>query len=164
MLPELNFPKYNFRIRKRVFAEGEASSAKAIHEIFDRVRKKFVALTPEEWVRQHLLEFLIMEKKFPLSLLAIEKELILNQTKKRTDLLAYSNKLKPILIAECKAPNVVLDDETLKQALRYNLVYNVSFLIITNGMNHYLFEGEANNKSWRQSESFPNYDILSAGQ
>jgi hypothetical protein len=151
VLPSLNFPNYNFRIRKK---ENDT------HEIFDKVRKKFVALTPEEWVRQNLLEFMMEEKKFPLSLLAIEKQLILNNTQKRTDVLAYNNKLQPLLIAECKAPEIKLDIHTLTQALRYNLVYNVSYLVITNGLDHYFFYKDETNTGWKQGEDFPSYEDL----
>lgn len=151
LYPQLNFPPYEFRIRK---------NERELHEIFDKVRKKFVALTPEEWVRQHLLEFLMQEKKFPLSLLAVEKQLKLNSTLKRTDVMAYTNTLKPLLLAECKAPEIKLDIHTLTQALRYNLVFDVSYLVITNGLEHYFFYKDKLNPGWQRGDSFPDYTHL----
>lgn len=153
MLTQLNFPNYKFRVRK--FGNNK-------HQIFDKVRKKFVVLTPEEWVRQNLVEFMVVEKYFPLSLLAIEKQLLLNNTKKRTDILVYNNKLEPLLIAECKAPEIKLDSKTITQALRYNLVYNVSYLFITNGLEHYFFYKDKSSSEWNLGEKFPEYtDLIS---
>ena len=128
---KLNFPVYDFRIKQQ---KGEKYS------IFDRCRKIFVDLTPEEWVRQHLVSFLIEEKSFPSSLIVIEKSLKLNTTLKRTDVLVYDRSLKPLLIAECKEPGVKLGQQVLDQALRYNLVFGVKYLILTNGLKHYVCE------------------------
>lgn len=147
----LNFPQYSFRIRK---------NERGAEEIFDRVRKKFVSLTPEEWVRQHLLEFLIREKEVPQSLIAVEKQLKLNSTLKRTDVLVYTNTLQPLLIAECKAPDIVLDEKTMNQALRYNLVYKVPFLLLTNGQQHYFFSKVAGQESWKTEADLPVYNQL----
>jgi hypothetical protein len=127
--PVLNFPSYELRIRRQ--EEGAYS-------IFDRCRKIFVDLTPEEWVRQHLLHFLVEEKKFPESLIVVEKSLKLNNTQKRADVIVYDNSLKPLLIAECKEPGVQLSQQVLDQALRYNLVFNVSYLVLSNGISHYV--------------------------
>ena len=154
--PKLCFPEYDFKIQS-------ADSSEQSLKIFDIIRKKYVSLTPEEWVRQHLLHFMVKERKFPQTLLSVEKKVLVNRLFRRTDVVVYSSELKPILIAECKAPDINLDEQTLAQALRYNLVYNVSFLIITNGMQHFFFVGEANNKSWRQSEKFPDYEFFLAG-
>jgi type I site-specific restriction endonuclease len=151
VLPELNFPQYEFRFRKN--AKGE-------NEIFDRVRKKFVSLSPEEWVRQHVVEYLVKQKNFPASLLSVEKQLMLNGTAKRADVLAYSTQLRPILIVECKAPEVKLDVHTLSQVLRYNLVYNAPYLFITNGIDHFFFFRDTVNPGWCQSETFPVYGEL----
>lgn len=151
-LIQLNFPQYSFRFRKNKNGEDE---------IFDRVRKKYVALTPEEWVRQHLLEYLIQDRKFPLSLLSVEKQLKLNSTTKRTDVLAYNSSLTPIVLAECKAPEVKLDMDVLNQILRYNLVFNVSHLVVTNGLQHFVFVKESGSESWKQADEFPFYLQLS---
>jgi hypothetical protein len=151
VLPILNFPQYKFRIRKLT---------NGTHEIFDEVRKKFVFLNPEEWVRQHLIQFLIQEKQFPLSLLAVEKQLILNGTKKRTDVLVYTNTLTPLLIVECKAPEISLSTNALNQALRYNLVFNVNYLIITNGLQHFFYQKSAETGQWSLENELPSYLYL----
>src|SRR5687767_7059699 len=119
----LKYPSYSPRLKKtagRTF-------------IFDFIRKKWLALSPEEWVRQHLLNFLVIEKKIPASLISIEKELLLNGIKKRYDVVVYNRDMKPWLIAECKAPYIVLDSTVVEQALRYNLIVKADLLMITNG-------------------------------
>lgn len=129
-------------------------------EIFDTIRKRFVALTPEEWVRQHLLNYLCTEKKFPASLLAVEKQLKLNSTLKRTDVLAFTANLTPVFLAECKAPDVALTTATLNQAVRYNLVFKVPFLMITNGLEHYLFARASKGDEWIQQDVFSDYSEM----
>ena len=123
----LNFPTYSFRLKN---SENKVA-------IFDDIRKKFVILQPEEWVRQHLAKHLIIEKKYPAGLISIETGLIYNGLKKRSDLVAYNNQGKPILIAECKAPNIKLTQSTFDQAAIYNMSLKVSYLLITNGLEHY---------------------------
>ena len=113
--------------------------------------------SPEEWVRQHLLNYLITEKKFPVSLLSVEKQLKLNNTLKRTDILAFSSELIPVFLAECKAPEVTLNSSTLQQAMRYNLVFKVPVIFITNGVSHYLFIKQKNEDNWTQQDNFPDY-------
>ncbi len=125
--PELNFPAYSFRIKE---SEGN-------FEIFDPVRKKFVALTPEEWVRQHVIAFLNSAKGYPLSLLKVEKQFTLNRLVKRADIVACNKSGKPVLIVECKSYDVPISQDTFDQAVRYNLVLQVNYLLITNGMNTY---------------------------
>ena len=124
--------------------------------IFDPCRKKFVALSPEEWVRQHLIRFLNEEKGFPLSSMLIEHSLKLNNTTKRSDLLIYNRDLKPLLIAECKAPSIKLDQKVLDQALRYNLVFGVKYVILTNGIHHYSCQYTDSGELILLSD-FPNY-------
>jgi len=126
-LQALNFPNYNFRFRK-----GENRD-----EIFDPVRKKYVSLTPEEWVRQHLVAYLIHEKKVPVSLIGIEKGLVVNSLVKRFDAVVFSRNGIPLLLAECKAPNVEITEKVFDQAARYNLQLKATYFIITNGMEHY---------------------------
>lgn len=101
--------------------------------IFDECRKRWVALTPEEWVRQNFLQYLIHVKKYPVALIAIEKEIKLGDLKKRFDIVVYSRQLKPWMIIECKEMNVALDKKVFDQALRYNMVLQVPNLVITNG-------------------------------
>ena len=126
-MKKLNFPSYQFKIK----------SENNRKQIFDDIRKKYVRLTPEEWVRQHLAKHLIIEKKYPAGLIAIEAGLNYNGLKKRSDLVAYNNQGKPILIAECKAPNIKLTQSTFDQAAIYNMSLKVNYLLITNGLEHY---------------------------
>jgi len=107
--------------------------------IFDFIRKKWLVLTPEEWVRQHLVNYLVTEKKFIASSISIEKELILNDLKKRYDVVVYNRNLQPYLIIECKAPYVALDRPVVEQALRYNLTVKAELLMITNGISDLVF-------------------------
>jgi len=103
------------------------------------IRKKWLILTPEEWVRQHVLNYLVTVKKYAISSIAIEKELLLNGLKKRYDIVVYTKQLTPYLIIECKAPYVALDNLVIEQALRYNLVIKADLLMITNGVSDLVF-------------------------
>src|SRR5688572_14837039 len=125
----LKYPSYSPRMKQ---AEGRIF-------IFDFIRKKWLALSPEEWVRQHLLNYLVTEKKIPASLISIEKELVLNGIRKRYDVVVYNRGMKPWLIAECKAPYIPLDVEVVEQALRYNLIIKAELLMITNGVSDLVF-------------------------
>ena len=123
----LNFPRYSFR-----FKNSENKIA-----VFDVLRKKFVLLTPEEWVRQHVVQFLIIEKKMPQSLLNVEKQLRVNQMLKRYALLVYNPDGSIHLVVECKAASVPITQETFDQIARYNLALNARYLMVTNGLQHY---------------------------
>lgn len=123
----LNFPRYSFR-----FKNSENKIA-----VFDVLRKKFVILTPEEWVRQHVVNFLLTEKKMPQSLLNVEKQLKVNQMLKRYDLLVYNPDGSIHLVVECKAASVPITQETFDQIARYNLALNAKYLMVTNGLQHY---------------------------
>lgn len=126
-MQKLNFPSYNFRLKN--------SENKTF--IFDQVRKKFLRLTPEEWVRQHTLNYLIQVLGYPLSLINVEKELLLHQTKKRYDIVVFNPDGSIQLIVECKAPAVKINQETFDQIARYNLALEANYLMITNGLTHY---------------------------
>ena len=124
---KLSFPNYEFRLKK-------------IDEkrfIFDEIRKKYIELTAEEWVRQNCIKFLINEKKYKSQLIAVEKKIILNNLTKRFDIIAYDNNGDPNLLVECKAPNIAIRQETFDQILSYNRVINSKYLMITNGIIHY---------------------------
>lgn len=101
--------------------------------IFDEVRKKWVVLTPEEWVRQNFLQYLVQVKKYPASLIAVEKEIILGDIKKRFDIVVYDKTHQPFMIVECKEMEVKLDSKVLDQVLRYNITLQVPLLVVTNG-------------------------------
>lgn len=123
----LNFPNYTFR-----FKNSENKVA-----VFDRLRKKFVLLTPEEWVRQHVVAFLLQEKNFPKSLLNVEKQLKVHDLIKRYDILAYNPDGSIHLVVECKAASVPITQDTFDQIARYNLALKATYLMVTNGLEHY---------------------------
>ncbi|WP_432713611.1 type I restriction enzyme HsdR N-terminal domain-containing protein [Pedobacter sp.] len=122
----LNLPGYPFKLTIK----------KEQHFIFDEIRKKHLVLTPEEWVRQHFIQYLILEKKFPKSLIQVEGGLTLNDLQKRTDLVVYNNKGERVMIVECKAPSVKITQAVFDQASRYNSVHQVKWLVVTNGLQH----------------------------
>jgi type I site-specific restriction endonuclease len=126
-LPVLNFPEVNFRFQK---------NDKGTLQVFDSIRKKFVDATPEEWVRQHIVHFLINHRQVPASMISVEKQLILNNTKRRTDLVVFNASLKPVLIIECKAPGIEINQLTINQALRYNMELKVPAVFLSNGLQH----------------------------
>ncbi|MDR0872294.1 MAG: type I restriction enzyme HsdR N-terminal domain-containing protein [Prevotellaceae bacterium] len=126
-MQSLNFPPYSFKIKK----EKEKFS------IFCRTRKRYVALTPEEWVRQHFTEFLITEKHYPPALLANEVQIELNGLKKRCDTVIYNRQCEPLMIVEYKAPEVAITQKTFDQIAVYNMRLNVRYLVVSNGLSHY---------------------------
>lgn len=132
---QLNFPTYNFKI------ERQDDSLK----IYDAFRKRWVVLTPEEWVRQHVLAYLVQTKNYAASLLAVERSLTYNTRKKRFDILVFNRQAEPFMLIECKAPEVKLSEDTLMQICTYNTVFNVPFLFVSNGLVHILYalNGEA---------------------
>ncbi len=143
----LNLPSYKFRIK----------STKNKYVIFDIVRKKYVSLTPEEWVRQHIIHYLIEEKKYPISLIAIEKQLTINNLTKRTDILVFNNKGLPHIIVECKAHSINITQNAFDQIARYNLKLNANYLIVTNGLEHYYCSMDFENEQYIFLKSIPNY-------
>jgi hypothetical protein len=136
-MQNLNFPSYSFRLKN---SENKVS-------IFDDIRKKFIVLTPEEWVRQHVIQYLIQEKKYPKSYLSVEKLIKVNNINKRYDIVVYHPNGELFLLIECKAPEVRINQDTFDQIARYNLKLNAKYLMVTNGLNHYFclidFEKEA---------------------
>ncbi|MDR9397964.1 type I restriction enzyme HsdR N-terminal domain-containing protein [Salibacter sp.] len=149
-MQKLNFPEYEFSIR---------NVAKKT-QIFDQTRKRYYVLTPEEWVRQHLVEYLVHELGFPRSLLEIEKSLTLNKMHKRADLLVRDKSGNPILLAECKAPDVKVTQKTFDQAGRYNMVFRVPYLLITNGVQHFCAQIDFNRNSYKFLREIPSYEEL----
>ena len=119
----IEYPPYQPKIKKEDHREL----------IFDEARKRWVVLTPEEWVRQNFLQYLFQVKKYPASLMAVEKEIKLGDLKKRFDIVVYDRNSKPWMIIECKEMGVALDKKVLDQVLRYNLTLQVPYLVITNG-------------------------------
>lgn len=126
----LKYPTFNIKVKY----EGKKAM------VFDEIRKKWVALNPEEWVRQHLINYLVTYKNVPKSLISVEKEINLNGTSKRYDLVIYNSCLIPQVLIECKAPDVLLNKKVAEQILRYNLCMGVKFLLITNGIQEVVFQ------------------------
>ena len=146
----LNLPTYDFRIR-------ELDSKR---QIFDTYRKKFVALTPEEWVRQNFARYLVEEKQFPGSLMAIEKGLQVAKRTKRTDIVIYSRSGNPLVIVECKAPEVKITPDVFDQIVRYNITLNANYLIVTNGLEHFCCQLSYSDNSYTFLKDIPEYSIL----
>jgi hypothetical protein len=143
----LNLPPSNFKIK--------SSENKRL--IFDPIRKKFVVLTPEEWVRQHYVAYLITHKKYPISLIAVEKKLSLNNTTKRTDILVFNTLGLPEIIVECKAPSIPITQQTFDQIARYNLKLKANYLIVTNGLQHYYCQLDYENEKYHFLNDIPEY-------
>lgn len=148
-LQELNFPKFSFRFKNN---ENKVS-------IFDPIRKKFVILQPEEWVRQNCIQFLINIKGYPETLINVEKELKLNTLKKRYDIVIFNRDGSVYLIVECKAPKINIKQETFNQIARYNLELNADYLMVTNGLNHYYCQMDFENERYDFLKSIPDYKI-----
>jgi type I site-specific restriction endonuclease len=146
----LNLPQGSFRIRNNGTRD----------EIFDPVRKRFVALTPEEWVRQNFMHYLINSRKIPSSLMGIEIPLTYNNLKKRGDIVIWSSSGIPRMIVECKAPEVKISQDTFHQVAMYNMAMNVEFIVVTNGLEHFACRIDHENKSYSFLQEIPSWDDL----
>ncbi|MBL4641972.1 MAG: type I restriction enzyme HsdR N-terminal domain-containing protein [Flavobacteriaceae bacterium] len=146
-MQRLNLPSYSFKLKS-----NEKHTL-----IFDNLRKKYFVLTPEEWVRQHYVQFLIEEKKYPVSLIALEKQLIINNRKKRTDIVIFNKEGNPDIIVECKAPHIKISQATFDQIARYNLKLKANFLVLTNGMEHYYCKMDFENETYIFLKDIPKY-------
>lgn len=149
-MQRLNFKEYFFRFKKiddKLF-------------IFDEIRKKFVALQPEEWVRQHVIRFLIEEKKVPKSLINVEKEITINGLAKRYDIVVFSRNGNILLAVECKAPTIQISQTVFDQIARYNLMLKSEILMITNGLNHYFCQMDYEKGKYLFLKELPKYDFL----
>lgn len=128
--------------------------------IWDKIRRKYVALTPEEWVRQHFINYLVTEKKYPPSLIANETQINLNGQKKRCDSVIYDSVISPLVIVEYKAPDVKITQEVFNQIVRYNIVLKVKYLIVSNGMQHYCCKMNYENMTFEYLSDIPDYLAL----
>lgn len=147
-MQKLNLPKYNFKLKN--------SENKVL--IFDNLRKKYFVLTPEEWVRQHYVQYLIQEKQYPVSLIALEKQLVINNRRKRTDILIFDNLGNPDIIVECKAPSIKITQDTFDQIARYNLKLKANYLIVTNGLHHFYCKMDFENENYVFLKDIPGYN------
>ncbi len=146
----LNLPVYPLRLKD----EGGQRF------VFDEVRKKFLVLTPEEWVRQYLIHFLIRDKQFPKSLIQLEGGLKYNGLQKRSDILVYNQQGEKLLLAECKAPSVKITQEVFDQIARYNFVHRVQWLLVSNGLEHYCCKLDWQNESYQFLPELPLFGQL----
>jgi len=146
-LQELNFPKFSFRFKNK---ENKVY-------IFDTIRKKFVVLQPEEWVRQHCVQYLIKNKGYPKSLINVEKELIINKLKKRYDIVIFNTDGSILLIVECKSAKININQDTFDQIARYNLKLNATYLMVTNGLNHYYCQMDTDAERYQFLKDIPDY-------
>ena len=147
---QLNLPQTELNIQS--YEEG--------YKVKCLVRKKFIMLTPEEWVRQHFISYLNNELKYPISLMAVEKEILVNKKKKRFDIVCSDNTGKFKVLVECKAPKIAVNASTFDQAARYNMTLKVPFLIISNGLKHFCASVDFSEKSVHYLENIPSYDEL----
>lgn len=149
-MESLNLPTYSFNIKLKEQRKY----------IFDFIRKKYVLLTPEEWVRQNFLRFLVDEKKYPATLIAVEKEFKLNTLSKRSDAVVYNKSGIPVLIIECKAASVKIDQKVFDQIARYNIKLNVDFLVVTNGLDHYCCKIDFQNHTYSFLKGIPDFNQM----
>lgn len=126
--------------------------------IFDVLRKKRVRLTPEEWVRQHLIRYLIEFRHYPKSMIKVESGLKYNTLLKRSDILIFDQAGSPYMVIECKSPDTKLNDKVIHQVAAYSRSLNVKYIGISNGLKHYCWEVDQNNQSTRGLDDFPKYE------
>ena len=148
-MQKLNFPEYLFRFKN--------SENKVL--IFDEIRKKFVALTPEEWVRQHVVKFLLEEKKYPKSYINVEKNIKINGLTKRYDIVVFNPDGSIFLLVECKAQEVSITQNVFDQIARYNLKLNAQYLMVTNGLNNYFCQMDFENEKYIFLKELPLFTL-----
>jgi len=149
-MTSLNLPTYDFKVKK---SEGKVW-------IFDPMRKKYVVLTPEEWVRQHFVNFLVQEHHYPKSLFRIEGGLTYNKLLKRSDILVYNREGKPWLLVECKSPTIKMSQRAFNQVAIYNMTIGAKYLAITNGMVHYCCVAPKPGEEGKFLDDFPEFESV----
>jgi hypothetical protein len=149
-LKELNLPRYSFKITG---SEGNEM-------ILDQIRRKYVRLTPEEWVRQNFVQYLITEGKYPPGLIGIEIMFSLNKLKRRVDVLIHDRQGKPVMIVECKEPEVKIDEKVFDQIVAYNMALKVPYIVVTNGIDHYACRVDHEENKWEFLMVIPLYEDL----
>lgn len=148
-MQKLNFPNYTFR-----FKNSENKVA-----IFDEIRKKFIILTPEEWVRQHVVHYLLHEKKYPKSYINVEKIIKINGLTKRYDVVVFQPDGSIFLLVECKAPAIGISQNTFDQIARYNMSLNASYLMVSNGLNHYFCQMDYEQEMYQFLHELPQFTL-----
>ena len=150
-MEKLNFPDYEFRI-------GHSIDNKLL--IFDPLRKKEVLLTSEEWVRQHIIRFLIDERHFPPSLISVETGLKVNRLSRRYDILVYNREGNPFVLIECKSPSIPINQKTFDQITAYNLAIRAQYLLVSNGKKHFFANYVTYSKKFQFLEDIPFFENL----
>jgi len=153
--PELNLPACELSIRE----QGDERM-----EVLDIIRRKYVMLSPEEWVRQHIVHYFLNYLEVPKTLTVVEQSMKVGRMEKRVDIAVYDKKTNPILLAECKAPSVKLSQQVIDQALRYNMKMHVSYLLITNGMQHMGFFIDYEQNKTMALKGLPKYEGMMNGE
>ena len=146
-MKKLNFPTYSFRFKN---SENKVS-------IFDEIRKKFIVLTPEEWVRQHVIQYLLQDMNYPKSYINVEKLIKVNGLSKRYDGIVFKPNGEIFLLIECKAPEVPISQDTFDQIARYNLELKAQYLMVTNGLNHYFCQMDFENEKYVFLKDLPDF-------
>ena len=146
-MKKLNFPTYSFRFKN---SENKVS-------IFDEIRKKFIVLSPEEWVRQNVIQFLLQNKNYPKSYINVEKLIKVNGLNKRYDGIVFKPNGEIFLLIECKAPEVPISQDTFDQIARYNLELKAQYLMVTNGLNHYFCQMDFENETYIFLKELPDF-------
>jgi len=146
-LQALNLPPYPFKISDK---DGQLT-------LFDETRKKHIVITPEEWVRQHFVQYLINQKKYPKTLIKLEGGLRLNGMAKRSDIVVFNTSGEKILMVECKAPSVAINQKVFDQIARYNMTHKIALLAVTNGLEHYYCRIDFENNTYKFIEDLPDY-------
>ena len=131
--------------------------------IFDMLRRRYIALTPEEWVRQHFVHYLTEHKGYPAALMANEVSLSIGNKKLRADSVLYDRQLRPRMIVEYKAPSVAITQKVFDQIAAYNILLHVDYLVVSNGLRHYCCQMDYNNRSYKFLEEIPNYEHIKQG-
>ncbi len=149
-MTELNLPAFEISLKE------EAGKA----YVFDPLRRRYVRLTPEEWVRQHFVHYLINHRAYPKELIANEQALRVGELKRRSDSVVYSRQLQPLMLLEYKAPNITIGQKVVEQALQYNLALRVPYLILSNGLDHFVYKLNYEELSYEALDSVPLYDEL----
>jgi hypothetical protein len=146
----LEFPPHDFKIRQQ----------DNLRLIFDFIRKKYVVLTPEEWVRQHILVYLCEVMKYPQGLISVEKEIKINQLRKRYDIVVYNSEHKPWMLIECKEPGTAITEETLRQLLRYHSILQCPYWVLANGNQNYCAAVTSGKVDWLPALPVHNSGVL----
>ncbi|MDX9847083.1 MAG: type I restriction enzyme HsdR N-terminal domain-containing protein [Tenuifilaceae bacterium] len=145
----INLPQYPIKTRQ---ADGQL-------QVFDSLRKRYVALTPEEWVRQHFINYLTEYKGYPAGLISVELPVTINSMQQRADIVVFNRSGLPLMVVECKSPSVKITNETYAQAARYNLSLQAPLLVVTNGLNHFCSQIDLANRSFNSIQEIPEYEV-----